>query len=76
MQHRHLNQGYEDTVEAVEDVLERGTPEDWRELAAAVRADPNGPVARAVRVVVENRYMYGTTVIWRRFLERVGTVVN
>lgn len=71
MQHRHLNPGYEDTVEAVEDVLERGSVEDWRELARKVRQDAHGPAARALRTVLEHRYMYGTTVIWKRFLERL-----
>ncbi|BAS29260.1 hypothetical protein [Limnochorda pilosa] len=71
MEHRHLNPGYEDTVEAVEDVLERGSVEDWRDLAARVREDPGGAAARALRTVLEHRTMYGTTVIWRRFLDRV-----
>lgn len=71
MDHRHLNRGYEDSVEAVEDVLERGTVDDWRALAMRIRQDPHGPAARALRVVLEHRYFYGTTAIWRRFLERL-----
>lgn len=71
MDHRHLNPGYEDSVEAVEDVLERGTVDDWRALAARIRQDPDGRAARALRVVLKNRYFYGTTAIWRRFLERL-----
>lgn len=59
-------------MEAVEDVLERGSVEDWRELAARVRADPDGPAAQALRTVLKHRYMYGTTVIWQRFLERLA----
>lgn len=72
MQHRHLQPGYEDSVEAVEDVLERGSVADWKGLADRVRSDPNGPAARALRTVLQHRYMYGTTIIWKRFLERLG----
>lgn len=71
MEHRHIMPGHEDSAEAVEDVLERGGVQDWRELAARVRQDPAGPAARALRVVLAHRYMYGTTVIWQRFLERL-----
>lgn len=71
MRHRHIREGYEDTVAAVEDVLARGTVDDWRELAARIRADPDGPAARSLQVVLENVPMYGTTAIWRDFLARV-----
>jgi hypothetical protein len=68
--HRHLlgEAGY--SVAAVEDILDRGGVDDWRELAAAVRSDPHGAPAHALEAVLANRYMYGTTVIWARFLQR------
>lgn len=41
--------------------VERGTLPDWRRLAAAIRADPWGPVARQVLEAVELSHPYGTT---------------
>jgi hypothetical protein len=71
VQHRHLVDGYEDCVEAVQDVLERGSVEDWADLARRVSIDPHGAAASALTIVLDNQYMYGTTVIWRRFLDEV-----
>ncbi len=69
MRHRHILEGHEQSVEAVEDVLARGSVGDWRALAAVVRAEPAGPAAQALRVVVQHVPMYGTTNLWRWFLE-------
>jgi DNA-binding transcriptional regulator YiaG len=41
--------------------VERGTLPDWRRLAAAVRADPWGPVAQQVLEAVELSRPYGTS---------------
>jgi DNA-binding transcriptional regulator YiaG len=41
--------------------VERGTLPDWRRLAAAVRADPWGPVAQQVLEAVEMSRPYGTS---------------
>jgi hypothetical protein len=71
MRHRHIGEGYEDTVEAVEDILARGSVGDWRDLAAAVSADPRGGTARSLRVVLDHVPMYGTTILWRWFLEEL-----
>ncbi len=71
MRHRHIVEGFEDSVPAVEDILDRGSVEDWRELARKVRQNPHGEAARSLRIVLANTYMYGTTAIWRAFLERV-----
>lgn len=71
MRHRHIKDGYEDTVAAVEDVLARGTVADWRELAERIRREPTGPAARFLQTVLEHVPMYGTTVIWRDFLQRL-----
>jgi len=40
MRHRDIEDGYEDSVPAVEDILERGSVEDWQELARKIREDP------------------------------------
>ncbi len=71
VRHRHILDGHEHSVEAVEDILARGSVGDWRALAGVVRAEPAGPVAQALRVVVEHVPMYGTTHLWRWFLEDV-----
>lgn len=72
MHHRHLREGFEDSVAAVEDVLARGSVEDWRDLAARIRRDPGGRAARSLRVVLDHVHLYGTTVIWRDFLARLS----
>jgi hypothetical protein len=71
MRHRHIVDGYEHTVEAVEDILARGSVEDWRALAAVVRSDPRGAAAQSLRVVIDHVPMYGTTNLWRWFLEDI-----
>ncbi|MDA8198772.1 MAG: hypothetical protein M0Z54_04960 [Thermaerobacter sp.] len=68
MRHRHLNPGFEDSAAAVADVLDRGTVADWRELARHVREDPFGPYATAVERVLTGPHLYGTTVLWTRYL--------
>ncbi len=69
MKHRHLLPGFEMSTAAIADVLERGSLDDWRELARAVRADPEGPSARAVERVLDfGPHLYGTSPLWRAFL--------
>ena len=41
--------------------VERGTLPDWRRLAAAIRADPWGPVAQQVLEAVEMSRPYGAS---------------
>jgi Helix-turn-helix len=41
--------------------VERGALPDWRRLAAAIRADPWGPVAHQVLEAVHLSHPYGTT---------------
>ncbi len=68
MRHRHLYPGFEDSTAAVADVLDRGSLEDWRELARHLRADPFGRHAAAVERVLAGPHLYGTTVLWTRYL--------
>ncbi len=46
--------------EGVLAAVERGTLPDWRRLAAAIRADPWGPVAQQVLEAVRLSHPYGT----------------
>lgn|GEM_PF-351932 len=71
MEHRHLRDGYDRTVEGVEDILARGGVDDWRALAADVRTEPAGTAARALRAVLDHADMSGTTRLWRWFLDAV-----
>lgn len=71
MIHRHLNPGAEDTATAIKDVLENGSVEDWRALARTVRADLPGPAARSLRLVLQHRHIYGTTLLWQDWLARL-----
>lgn len=75
MIHRHISYP-DDTdpenlpVAAIADLLERGDLDDWRSLAVAVARDPSGKVARTVARLVDAFPMYGTSPLWRAFLER------
>jgi hypothetical protein len=71
MIHRHLRPhvGYEPV--AVEDILERGKPDDWARLRDVILDDPHGPVAQTVVNVCQNCYMYGTSILWTNFVRSV-----
>jgi hypothetical protein len=63
---RNITTSVDDPVETwpfegILTAVERGTLPDWRRLAAAVRADPWGPVARQVGEAVEMSRPYGTS---------------
>jgi len=62
---RNVNASPEDPVESwpfegILTAVERGTLPDWRRLAAAIRADPWGPVAQQVLEAVRLSRPYGT----------------
>ncbi|MDA8065061.1 MAG: hypothetical protein M0031_06090 [Thermaerobacter sp.] len=71
MRHRHLNPGFEDSVPAVEDVLERGHLDDWRDLAREILANPAGTRVQSLRTVLSYYDGYGTARLWKDFLRRV-----
>ena len=50
--------------------VERGTLPDWRRLAAAIRADPWGPVAQQVLEAIGLARPYGTTELLAGVVER------
>ncbi|MGH3613448.1 MAG: helix-turn-helix domain-containing protein [Pseudonocardia sp.] len=50
-------------TEAVLTALERGGLSHWRQLAAAIRADPWGPVARSVEEALSMTQAYGIDVL-------------
>lgn len=71
---RNITASVDDPVETwpFEGILaavERGTLPDWRRLAAAVRADPWGPVAQQVLEAVEMSRPYGTSKLLTTVIE-------
>lgn len=72
---RNITASVDDPVETwpFEGILaavERGTLPDWRRLAAAIRADPWGPVAQQVLEAVAISRPYGTTELLSAVVER------
>jgi DNA-binding transcriptional regulator YiaG len=57
-------------LEAIQTALERGSLKHWRRLAAAIQAQPWGPVARAVEEVLTYSRPYGVAAAMERVIER------
>lgn len=75
MIHRHLEYAVTTPPEelpaaAVVDLLDRGDLEDWRPLARAIARDPHGELAERVARLVDAYPRYGTSPLWRAFLDR------
>lgn len=56
--------------EAIQTALERGSLEHWHRIAAAIRAQPWGPVARNVEAVLSYSRPYGVAKTMERIIER------
>ncbi len=75
MIHRHLLYA-EDTepenlpLAAVVDILDRGDLGDWAPLVRSILANPCGRLAKSVLRLVDEYSMYGTSPLWRAFLDR------
>lgn len=74
MRFRHLEYPPSTPVErlgtaAIDDILERGDLEAWAPIARAVRADPWGGIAGTVLRLCEAHPMYGTSALWREWIE-------
>ena len=75
MIHRHLDVPPDVPVErlplvAIADTLERGDLQDWQPLARAIRGDPFGRLATAVARLVDAYPRYGTSPLWRAWIDR------
>lgn len=55
-------------LEAIQTALERGGLSHWRRLAAAVRAQPWGPVARQIEEVLAYSRPYGVAKLMERVI--------
>ena len=75
MIHRHLRVRPDTPAEelplaALADLLERGDLEDWQPLATAVRGDPHGRLAENIARLVDANPLYGTSPLWRSWIDR------
>ena len=75
MIHRHLAYPADTPPErlpsaAVVDILERGDLDDWRPIAAAIAADPQGPLAARLLHLLAAYPLYGTSSLWRAWVDR------
>ena len=55
---------------AIADTLERGDLQDWQPLARAIRRDPWGDLADAVTRLIDAYPQYGTSPLWRAWIDR------
>lgn len=75
MEFRHLDYPSETPVTglgpaAIEALLDRGDLDAWTPLAQAIALDPWGATAETVLRLCEAHPMYGTSVLWRTWIER------
>lgn len=56
-------------MEAIQAALERGSLKHWKRLAAAIKAQPWGPVARNVEDVLTYSHPYGIAKTMERVIE-------
>ncbi len=73
--HRHIEYPPGTRVEelplaAIVDILDRGDVGDWRPIATAIAREPNGPFAEQVGRLVDVYPMYGTSPLWRAWIDR------
>ena len=61
---------------ALDTMLERGDLESWTPLARAIAEDPWGATADVVLGLCEAHPMYGTSPLWRSWIERRRGFVN
>lgn len=76
MRFRHLDYDTDTEVAdlgpaAIDDLLERGDLEAWAPLARAIRRDLGGDLAETVLRLCDAHPMYGTSLMWRTWVERL-----
>jgi len=74
MHHRHLDVDPATPVTdlgpaAIDDILDRGDLDDWRPLLEEITRNPWGAVAEHVLRLVDRHPMYGTSALWRSWIE-------
>jgi len=74
MRHRHLAVDPDAPVSALgsaalDDLLDRGDLDDWTPILREIRRDPGGELAERVLKLAEDHPMYGTSALWRGWIE-------
>ena len=74
MRHRHLvvepaTPVTELGAAALDNLLDRGDLEDWQPILREIRRDPWGAVADRILGLVDGHAMYGTTPLWRAWID-------
>jgi DNA-binding XRE family transcriptional regulator len=72
---RHLDYGPRAAIEdlgpaGLDDLLDRGDLESWIPLLRTIAGDPWGPTADTVLRLCNAHPMYGTSALWRTWIER------
>ena len=75
MRHRHLEYDPSTPLEhlesaAIVDLLDRGDLAAWKPLLRAIRREPCGQLAQRVVELCSRFPMYGTSPLWREWIER------
>ena len=75
MIHRHLEMTDDAPPErlplaAIVDLLQRGDLDDWQPIARAIKRDPHGQFADRVLRLLDAYPIYGTSALWRAWIER------
>ena len=75
MKHRHLAYAPETPPQelpsaAIVDILERGDLREWRPIARRIAAEPRGDLAERVLRLLAAYPVYGTSTLWRGWIER------
>lgn len=55
---------------AIIDILERGDLHDWQPIAAAIARNANGEFAERVVHLIDAHPLYGTSPLWRAWIDR------
>ncbi|MEX2619058.1 MAG: helix-turn-helix domain-containing protein [Egibacteraceae bacterium] len=72
---RHLDYGDDVLIDelgpaALDDLLDRGDLQAWAPLLRRIAQDPDGPLAATVLDLCDAHPMYGTSRLWRNWIER------
>jgi len=75
VKHRHLTYAKDTPPErlpsaAIVDILQRGDLDDWRPIAKRVAAEPHGELAERVLHLLAAYPAYGTSTLWRTWIDR------
>lgn len=77
-QFRHLDYATDVSVDelgpsAIDDLLDRGDLHAWKQIARAVLANPNGPLADTVLRICNEHHMFGTSAMWQGWITKLRT---